>query len=36
LLKDEYEKDGYDGLIDITQAVIFNPQKSIKKLVLLK
>lgn len=36
LLRNEYEEDGYDGLIDITQAVIFNPQKSIKKLVLLK
>jgi len=35
-LKEEYEEDGYDGLIDITQCVIFNPQKSIKKLELLK
>jgi hypothetical protein len=35
-LRDEYEEDGYDGLIDITQAVIFNPQKSVKKLFLLK
>jgi hypothetical protein len=35
-LRDEYEEDGYDGLIDITQAAIFNPQKSIKKMELLK
>jgi len=35
-LRDEFEEDGYDGLMDITQCVIFNPQKSIKKLELLK
>ena len=35
-LRDEYEEDGCDGLIDITQCAIFNPQKSIKRLELLK
>ena len=35
-LRDEYEEDGFDGLIDITQCAIFNPQKSIKRLELLK
>lgn len=35
-LREEYEEDGCDGLIDITQCAIFNPQKSIKRLELLK
>jgi len=35
-LREEYEDEGYDGLIDGVQCVIFNPQKSIKKLKLLK
>lgn len=34
-LREEYEEEGYNGLMDLTQAVIFNPQKSIKKIELL-
>ncbi len=34
-LREEYEEMGYEGLIDITQAAIFNPQKSIQSLKLI-
>src|SRR5690606_36253815 len=35
-LREEYEEAGFDGLIDVTQAAIFNPKKTVKYLKLLQ
>lgn len=36
MLRKEFEEQGYDGLIDMTQAVLYNPKSTIKKITLLK